>query len=84
MKGKIKINPDTGIAYIPDNIRNEGFKGEVELLANAKTVTLFLPGASLEEIEESLNIILQDIRLRIGKVGNENQKPEEEKPEPSQ
>lgn len=76
MKGQIKINPKTGITYIPDNIRQEGFEGEVELLANAKTVTLFLPGASLEEIEESLKIILQDIRLRIGKLENESQKPD--------
>ena len=67
MKGQIKINPKTGIAYIPDNIRQEGFEGEVELLANAKTVTLFLPGASLDEIERSLLIVLDDIRLRKGK-----------------
>ena len=67
MKGQIRINPKTGIAYIPDNIRQEGFEGEVELLANAKTVTLFLPGASLEEIEQSLQIVLQDIQLRMGR-----------------
>ncbi|GAI43603.1 unnamed protein product [marine sediment metagenome] len=73
MKGQIKINPKTGIAYFPDNIRQEGFEGTVELLANAKTVTLFLPGASLEEIEQSLQIILDDIRLRMGKVGVEEE-----------
>jgi len=67
MKGKIKINPETGIAYIPDDIRNEGFVGTVELLANAKTVTLLHPEASLEEIERSLLIIIDDIRLRMGK-----------------
>jgi len=67
VKGQIRINPKTGIAYIPDNIRQEGFEGEVELLANAKTVTLFLPGASLEEIEQSLQIVLQDIQLRMGR-----------------
>jgi len=72
VKGQIKINPKTGIAYIPDDIRREGFEGEVELLANAKTVTLFLPGASLDEIERSLLIVLDDIRLRKGKSPNES------------
>ncbi len=67
MRGQIKINSKTGITYIPDGIRQEGFTGEVELLANAKTVTLFLPGASLDEIERSLLIVLDDIRLRRGK-----------------
>ena len=66
MRTQIKINPKTGITYIPDNIREEGFKGEIELLANAKTVTLFLPGASLDEIERSLLIVLEDVRLRKG------------------
>lgn len=68
MKGQIKINPKTGIAYIPDSIRDEGFIETVELLANAKTVTLLHPDASLEEIERSLEIVLQDIRLRMGKT----------------
>lgn len=74
VKGQIKINPKTGIAYFPDNIRQEGFEGTVELLANAKTVTLFLPGASLDEIERSLLIVLDDIRLRRGGK-DESQKP---------
>lgn len=64
MKIKIRVNPKTNLAYIPDDLINEGFIGDVEALANAKTVTLFQPGASLEEIEKSLEIVLADIRLR--------------------
>ena len=67
MKVTIRINPKTKLAYIPDNLTDEGFIGDVEALANAKTITLFRPGASLEEIEKSLEIILADVRLRKGK-----------------
>ena len=67
MKVTIRINPKTKLAYIPDDLTNEGFIGDVEALANAKTVTLLQPGANLDEIEKSLEIILSDIRLRKGK-----------------
>lgn len=64
MKVTIRINPKTKLAYIPDDLTNEGFIGDVEALADAKTVTLFQPGASLDEIEKSLLIVLADVRLR--------------------
>ena len=67
MKVTIRINPKTKLAYIPDNLTEEGFVGDVEALANAKTVTLFLPGATLDEIEKSIEIVLADVRLRKGK-----------------
>ncbi len=66
MKTKIRINPVTQLAYIPDALIKEGFTGDVEALANAKTITLFKPGATLDEIEKSIEIILADIRLRKG------------------
>ncbi len=66
MKLTIRINPKSKLAYIPDDLTNEGFIGDVEALANAKTVTLFKPGTSLDEIEKSLEIILADVRLRKG------------------
>ena len=46
----------------------------MELLANAKTVTLFLPGATLDEIEQSLLIVLDDVRLRKGKPSESQDK----------
>lgn len=67
MKVTIRINPKTKLAYIPDDLTKEGFVGDVEALANAKTVTLLQPGATLEEIEKSLEIVLADVRLRKGK-----------------
>ena len=66
-KGTLKVS-QKGVTYIPDELRNDGFTGSIDYLANAKTVTLMRPGASLDEIEESLRIILRDIKLRKGSV----------------
>jgi len=67
MKRKIRVNPKTHLAYIPEEIINEGFVGDLEAFANAKTITLVHPDAPLSEVERSLEIVLQDIRLRMGK-----------------
>lgn len=70
MKRKIRINPKTHLAYIPEEVINEGFTGDLDAYANAKTVTLVHPDAPLEDVERSLEIVLQDIRLRMGKDEN--------------
>lgn len=68
MKRKIRINPKTQLAYIPDEIIREGFTDDVDAYANAITVTLVKPDSTLAEVEQSLQIVLQDIRLRMGKI----------------
>lgn len=50
--------------YIPLDLVDQGFIGDVDMYANAATTTIAKPGASLEEIEKSLKIVLEDIRLR--------------------
>lgn len=62
-KGKIKIG-EKGTTYIPDELREDGYVGWVEFLANAKTVTLIKPETTLEDVEKSLRIVLQDVKLR--------------------
>jgi hypothetical protein len=42
----------------------------VELLANAITVTLIKPGTNLKSVKRSLEIVIQDIELRM-KQGKE-------------
>ena len=64
MKRKIRINPKAKIAYIPGELIDQGFEGELDSYANAITLTMVKPDASLEEIERSLNIVLDDIRFR--------------------
>lgn len=65
MKRKISINPKTGITYIPKDLIDAGYINNVELLANAITVTLVKPGTNLESVKRSLEIIIQDIDLRL-------------------
>ena len=62
-KGKIKIG-ERGTTYIPDELREDGYVGPIEYLSNARTVTLIKPETSLEDVEKSLKIVLQDIKLR--------------------
>ncbi len=70
-KFKIKVDRNTGMTYFPKEIRQEGFVGEIEGLPNALTFTLIKPGTSLMDVERSLTIVLQDIRLRMEQPGNE-------------
>jgi len=62
--GIFKIS-EKGMTYIPDELRNDGFVGDVDYLANAATVTMLKPGVPLEHALESLEIIQKDIKLRI-------------------
>jgi hypothetical protein len=74
MKRKIRINPKTKLAYIPEELINEGFVGDLDAYANAKTLTIARPSASLEDVERSLGIVLLDIRLRMGKIESASEK----------
>ena len=50
--------------YMPTQLVKEGFKGDVDVYVNAVTITIVKPGTSLEDIEKSLKIILDDLALR--------------------
>jgi len=63
--GNIRIDPKTGFAYIPKELRDEGFKDDVETIADSLTLTLIRPGVSWESAIKSLKIVLQDLELRI-------------------
>lgn len=55
---------ETGHTYFDDDLRKDGFVGDVEGVANAATLTFFRPGSSWKEIKKSLKIIMKDIELR--------------------
>jgi len=63
--GNIRIDKKTGFAYIPKDIRDEGYEGDVETISNALTLTIIKPGVPLESAVKSLQIVLKDLQLRI-------------------
>lgn len=63
--GNIRIDKKTGFAYIPKDVRKEGFEGDILTISNALTLTFIKPGVSLESAIKSLEIVLKDIELRI-------------------
>lgn len=74
MKTKIRIDGETGLAYIAKALREEGLVGEVVALANARTLTLIVPGTRWADVKRSLATIISDLDLRIeyeseGKLG---------------
>ena len=65
MRTKIKVNPNTGVLYMPKDLLADGFKGEMDALSNAMTFTIIHPSADLDKVKESLEIMLKDIDLRL-------------------
>lgn len=65
MKTKIRIDSESGLAYIAKALREEGLVGEVMALANARTLTLIVPGTTLTDVKRSLETIISDLDLRI-------------------
>ena len=65
MKTKIRIDSESGLAYIAKALREEGLVGEVIALANARTLTLIVPGTKLTDVKRSLETIINDLDLRI-------------------
>ena len=64
-KFRIRVDKRTGVTYFPQEIRREGFVGEIEGLPNALTFTLIKPGTDLVDVAKSLRIVLRDIQLRL-------------------
>lgn len=65
MKKKIIINKNSQLAYIPADMINAGYCGEIEAIANAVTVVLIKPHTDLKSVKRSLEITIQDIELRM-------------------
>jgi len=65
MKRKIVINENTQMAYIADDLIKEGYRGDVEVLANFNTVTLLRPGSSITDQIASLELVIKDLALRL-------------------
>lgn len=64
MKGELRISERNPVVWIPKIILDAGFKGRVPFLVNCYTVVLLHPKATLQDIEKSLEIIKEDVKLR--------------------
>lgn len=65
MRTKIRIDSESGLAYIAKALRAEGSVGGVIGLANALTLTLIVPGTKLSDVKRSLETIINDLDLRM-------------------
>lgn len=63
--GYISVSKKHRIARIRDEIIREVKSLKIPYVVNAKTVLLFNPDATPEEILASLDVLRQDIKLRI-------------------
>ena len=65
MKRKLVINENSQLAYIADDLIEDGYTGEIEVLANFNTVTLLRPGSSITDQIASLELAIKDLSLRL-------------------
>lgn len=82
MKRRLVINPSARILHIPKELIDDGFDKETDGFADAFTLTIVKPGASLEQVKKSLQLVIQDLEMRIDNI-KEGQNKELEKVSPS-
>jgi hypothetical protein len=68
LENYIPVSERTRVAYFPRELVKSGFKGKIPYLKSAMAVVLLHPDATFDEVEESLQVILQEIRVRKGRV----------------
>ena len=66
MKRKIKISTESPYrTYMPKDIVDEGIKGDTIVMCNAVTATIVKPGTPIRDIVRSMELIIDDLRLRL-------------------
>lgn len=60
----IKVH-SSGRTYLPKDIQNAGFSGELEVLPNHVTYLLIQPEATLEEIRKSIRFHLEHVEAEL-------------------
>lgn len=63
MGARIKVG-DRGTAYFSDDLRNDGYIGDLDAITNACVLIIPKPGAKNKDIVKSLEIMVQDFRHR--------------------
>jgi len=55
----------TGMSFFRKSVVEEGYVGKLDMIANAVTLTIIKPNTSLIDVKRSLEITLQDVKLRM-------------------
>jgi len=63
MRIKIKINPKTGVVYLPKYMLEDGFSGEVDAFGVGSVIVIAHPDADVSVIRESISLALKDVEL---------------------
>jgi len=63
MEQTFKINPIARIMHIPKELVEAGFANDVRGYTNASTLTIIRPGATVDEVERGLMIVLEELKL---------------------
>jgi len=63
MRIKIKINPKTGVIYLPKYMLEDGFNGEVDVFGAGSVLVITHPDADVMAIKESITLVSKDIEL---------------------
>jgi len=63
MRIKVKINPKTGVIYLPKHIVENGFNGEVDVFGAGSVLVITHPAADVMAIKESITLVAKDIDL---------------------
>jgi len=63
MRIKVKINPKTGVVYLPRYVVEDGFEGEVDVYGAGSVIVISHPSADMEAIKESISLVARDIEL---------------------
>jgi hypothetical protein len=71
MEFNININRKSRSAYFPKEIINAGFCGKITVFTSTYAVILAHPDATLQDIEKSLRLFLEEIQLREKSERNE-------------
>lgn len=63
MRIRLKINPKTGVVYLPKVLLEDGFKGQADAFGSGPVVVIIRPDADLETVKDCLVSVSKDIEL---------------------
>ncbi len=64
MRIKLKINPKTGIIYLPKVLLEDGFTGEVDAFGSGPVLVIIRPHADVKTVKDRLKSVSKEIDLR--------------------